>query len=291
MNYDSGKEKILFTGHGEKMIENVIQIIGHKYEIVKCAPLETDLRWALKSSIPHVMVVCLMDETRGMLHVYDILQDEPKFGQIPVIVIGAEEECSQFQGRVMVKHLKAFPRPLDREGFQQTLHKYIELSSERMQSMMQEQDMNPETGRTMSDKKIEKQVEQMAVQSIVSEEKKCVLVVDDDVRMLNTIKLYLQDLYDVTVVPSGKLALKFVSKKQVDLVLLDYVMPEMDGPQVLKEIRENSPSPDVPVIFLTGVSDKDEVMRGLEFRPNGYLLKPVARETLIERVTEAILGL
>lgn len=121
--------------------------------------------------------------------------------------------------------------------------------------------------------------------------RKSVLVVDDDVTMLNIIKIYLQDLYDITVVPSGKLAMKFLDKKKTDMVLLDYMMPGEDGPTVLQHIRESSLQPNLPVVFLTGVADKAMVMHGLEFRPNGYLLKPVKREILLEKVTEILLGL
>lgn len=118
-----------------------------------------------------------------------------------------------------------------------------------------------------------------------------ILVVDDDVQMLNTVKLALQDMYEVVLVPNGKLAIQYLSKKHADLVMLDYLMPGEDGPTVLRQIRASSLQPDVPVLFLTGVAKKDKVMGVLELHPMGYLLKPVTKAKILERVTEILLGL
>ena len=62
---------------------------------------------------------------------------------------------------------------------------------------------------------------------------------DDDVRMLRVIKEHLRKSYDVATAINGKLALKFLENKQTDLILLDYVMPEEDGPAVLRKIHDN----------------------------------------------------
>lgn len=122
----------------------------------------------------------------------------------------------------------------------------------------------------------------------VDKGKKIILVVDDDVNMLNLIKICLEDLYDVVIVPSGKLALKYLSKKSADLILLDYMMPGDDGPEILKKIRENQTQSEIPVIFLTGVDEKNMVMRGLELHPDAYLLKPVTRKALLEKITTSL---
>lgn len=122
-------------------------------------------------------------------------------------------------------------------------------------------------------------------------DRKTILVIDDDIQMLNVIKLYLQDLFDVIIIPSGKLALKYLDKHHADLVLLDYMMPEEDGPAVLKQIREHHSHSKIPVIFLTGVADKKLVMRGLGYRPDGYCLKPVSKDELLDRITSIFTSL
>lgn len=79
---------------------------------------------------------------------------------------------------------------------------------------------------------------------------------------------------------SGKIAEKYLQLKTVDLILLDYQMPQESGAEVLKNIREDSRLKDIPVIFLTGVSDSDRVQEVISMSPQGYLLKPVNMERL-----------
>lgn len=89
-----------------------------------------------------------------------------------------------------------------------------------------------------------------------------ILVVDDDVRVLRLLKVHLQD-YDVATAINGKLALKFLENKTTDLILLDYEMPGENGPEVLKKLRANEKTKDIPVIFLTGVADSEKIQEVL----------------------------
>ena len=113
-------------------------------------------------------------------------------------------------------------------------------------------------------------------------DRKRVLVVDDDTEQLLNIKEQLEGFYDVTVVKSGEAAIKYLIKHTPDLILLDYDMPVTDGPQVLKMIHGEPGSSDIPVMFLTGRSDKKSIMKVLSLKPAGYLLKSIDRNTLLE---------
>lgn len=117
--------------------------------------------------------------------------------------------------------------------------------------------------------------------------RKHILVVDDDVRILRLLKVHLQD-YDVATAINGKLALKFLETKTTDLILLDYEMPVENGPEVLKKLRANAKTKDIPVIFLTGVADSDKVQEVLLMKPEGYLLKPINKAKLIETIQKFI---
>ncbi|MCR5525943.1 MAG: response regulator [Lachnospiraceae bacterium] len=117
---------------------------------------------------------------------------------------------------------------------------------------------------------------------------KHVLVVDDDVVALRLMKSYLEDKFKVTCVKSGEMALKFVEKQFPDIVLLDCFMPGLDGPGTLQRIRYLENGRNVPVIFLTGNSEKDMVMKSLSLHPSGFLVKPVKREELMKRIKEVL---
>ena len=116
--------------------------------------------------------------------------------------------------------------------------------------------------------------------------RKNILIVDDDKDMLKMLRMFLADDYQVTIVDSGKLALEYIVKHTPDLILLDYMMPLFDGPHVLEIIRKREESKHVPVLFLTSVTERDKIMQCLQFKPQGYLIKPISREELLQRVNE-----
>jgi len=116
--------------------------------------------------------------------------------------------------------------------------------------------------------------------------RKNILIVDDDKDMLKMLRMFLADDYQVTIVDSGKLALEYIVKHTPDLILLDYMIPLFDGPHVLEIIRKREESKRVPVLFLTSVTDRDKIMQCLQFKPQGYLIKPISREELLQRVRE-----
>ena len=110
--------------------------------------------------------------------------------------------------------------------------------------------------------------------------RKHILVVDDDKVTLRLLKTAQEEkFYNVTALANGKVAEKYLQTKTVDLILLDYQMPIESGAEVLKNI---------PVIFLTGVSDSDRVQEVISMKPQGYLLKPVNMECLFVMIRNLI---
>ncbi len=121
-----------------------------------------------------------------------------------------------------------------------------------------------------------------------SNRRKHILVVDDDSRMLKIIKRHLSDKYDVATALNGRLALKFLETKKTNLILLDYEMPLENGPAILKKLKENPFTHDIPVIFLTGISERDKIEKALVLKPQGYLLKPIDHIKLLSSISKLI---
>ena len=112
-----------------------------------------------------------------------------------------------------------------------------------------------------------------------------VLVVDDDEQNRELVASVLKkENIKITELTSGKELLDYIEGMTPlpDLILLDYDMPVTDGPQVLKMIHGEPGSSDIPVMFLTGRSDKKSIMKVLSLKPAGYLLKSIDRNTLLE---------
>lgn len=113
-------------------------------------------------------------------------------------------------------------------------------------------------------------------------------MVDDDKEYLKILSTYLQNDYYVSVVNSGRLAMEYLSEHSPDLILLDYQMPLHNGPSVLNMIRGREESKNIPVIFLTGLADKDTVLECMSMRPAGYMFKPVVKNDLLQRIREVL---
>lgn len=114
-----------------------------------------------------------------------------------------------------------------------------------------------------------------------------ILVVDDEARMRKLVTDFLtKDGFEVLEAGDGEAAMDlFYSSKDIALVILDVMMPKMDGWQVLREIRESS---QVPVIMLTARTDERDELRGFDLGGDEYVTKPFSPRTLVARV-EAIL--
>ncbi len=109
-----------------------------------------------------------------------------------------------------------------------------------------------------------------------------ILAVDDEKRMVRFIQLNLeQDGFQVITAYNGKEALEQVRTQLPDLVLLDIMMPDINGFEVLKKIREVS---SVPVIMLTAKGEEDDRIQGLELGADDYITKPFSPRELVSRI-------
>ena len=114
--------------------------------------------------------------------------------------------------------------------------------------------------------------------------KKSILVVDDDPNYMNLVREWLKDTYKVSMATSGLRAIKWLGANKVDLILLDYEMPVTDGPQVLEMLRADDDTKDIPVMFLTGRDDKESVMAVVSLKPEGYFLKTIGKDELLNKL-------
>ncbi len=111
---------------------------------------------------------------------------------------------------------------------------------------------------------------------------KTVLVVDDESRMVEFIAMNLElEGFRVVRAANGSEALEKASKEHPDLVLLDIMMPEMDGFETLQGLRETS---SVPVIFLTAKSEEVDRIKGLDLGADDYITKPFSPRELVSRI-------
>ena len=111
---------------------------------------------------------------------------------------------------------------------------------------------------------------------------KTILVVDDDVNICELLRLYIErDDYQVVIANDGEQAVELFNREQPDLVLLDIMLPKMDGWQVCKEIRKTS---NRPIIMLTAKGELFDKILGLELGADDYIIKPFEAKEVIARI-------
>ncbi|KKB35155.1 response regulator transcription factor [Bacillus thermotolerans] len=114
---------------------------------------------------------------------------------------------------------------------------------------------------------------------------KTILLVDDEERMLDLLHIYLSPSYQCVQASSGIEAISYVQNHYVDLILLDIMMPELDGWGTCRRIRGFS---DVPIIMLTARDETEDVVKGLRTGADDYVTKPFNETELLARI-EAVL--
>lgn len=116
--------------------------------------------------------------------------------------------------------------------------------------------------------------------------KKVILVIDDTPDNLFLVTNLLKDLYTIKVANNGEKALKFLDETPVtpDLILLDIMMPVLNGYDVLKKIKENQKLQNIPVVFLTAKSSVEDEKLGFDLGANDYITKPISPPILLSRV-------
>ena len=116
--------------------------------------------------------------------------------------------------------------------------------------------------------------------------KKRLLIVDDDPSFAKMIREWLKEGFDIDIVTGGMQAISYLAKRQPDLILLDYEMPIVDGPQVFRMLRSQPETAGIPIVFLTGVSSTEGVSKVLELKPDGYVLKSTSGGELMMYITK-----
>jgi DNA-binding response OmpR family regulator len=118
------------------------------------------------------------------------------------------------------------------------------------------------------------------------QQKPLILIVDDVPQNLQVMGNFLigKD-YDIYMAASGQKALEMANKIWPDLILLDVIMPEMDGFQVCQELKAKAETKDIPVIFLTAKTQMEDILKGFEVGAVDYVTKPFNKKELLARVS------
>ena len=119
-------------------------------------------------------------------------------------------------------------------------------------------------------------------------DKRKILIVEDEARIARFVQLELRhEGFDTITEGNGRLALERILKENFDLVLLDVMLPEMDGMEICRRVRQTS---GVPIIMLTAKDEISDKVNGLDLGANDYITKPFAVAELLARIRATLRG-
>lgn len=118
--------------------------------------------------------------------------------------------------------------------------------------------------------------------------KNSILIVDDDDFNLNVLSEILKSDYIIYNATSGRQAIEMAASVSPDLILLDIIMPEIDGFEVISMLKKSETVKDIPVIFITGLSNEADAEKGIELGAADYITKPFKKAVVKARIDTQI---
>ena len=285
------KYKALLTGNNRMIINEFFTYMDFSFECISTSERYDDIMSHIKYIEPDVFVYCLYGEKPDDIKRFVNVERKISERRIPLVVIGDPTDCDQFSKIAPLLSPLVLKKPITSQNIAKAIVSMLDerraaMEAERAIKAAEEEEVLRNAQNVIEQTGGE---EEPAPQEEVEERRRHILVVDDDSSVLKLLKEYLAERYDVATAISGKVALKFLETKGTDLVLLDYEMPNENGPAVMGKIRENEKTKDLPVVFLTGVTEREKIMEVLSMKPQGYLVKPVDMEKLSSTI-KGILG-
>ena len=263
--------KVLVTGKNRSIVKDICSFLQGEKGInpMSCEPYRNTLFDLMLEGLPPVVIICLGDETEESIASYNVIHEAVARGESLVVVITNRKDEEVFIRYTRLGRVLFLPRPISYTVLREKL-KEVELMLAK-----KKEDNLAQFHEFINDRSFY--------------EKKKILVVDDDSEYLSYIKEQLEEFYSVICVRSGADTYRYLMKERPALILLDYLMPDENGPDVLRNIQASSEWCDIPVIFLTGVSDRDAVLQTLtELRPKGYVIKPCKKSELVAKIIDVL---
>lgn len=254
-------KKVLLIGELNQTVSNLNGYLTDYYNTQICADNLELVKGMVKVFKPNLAMICLVGLNGLDKRILDFFQNEKT--DISVLLIGTADECQNYTDYYEGEQFDFILRPTTQSALLQKCNEM--LKTEEFETM-----------------------EEVVSVGKSEERKRRVLVIDDSAMSLRSIKATLDSTYEVSVATDGEKGLAMAKKKHPDLILLDYEMPGWDGRKTLEEIRKDEEIMDIPVMFLTGVADKEHIAAVLGMNPAGYLLKPVEQSKLLSMIEEII---
>lgn len=254
--------KALLVGKVNESLERCENYLSVEFQVQLCSEVGKNVKDMIAILRPAVIVFNIMEVNDNTADMFKKI--EFRYDYMPIIIITDESLKSKLDDLLTAfKKVEYVFNPVEINSLIRTCYKILEL-----EGPVEEYDEN---------------------KLFFGRDKRKILVVDDSALVLRNIKEMLEKRYEVILVNSGERAIDAIKTKAPNLVLLDYDMPGMNGKEVFELMKGDKNMKNIPVVFLTSVTEKDQILEVLKNGPEGYLLKPPVKERIIE-IIEEVLG-
>ena len=245
-------KKILIIGNLSDLEKELSDYLSDEYQVQLCTKQLDNIQAMTGILKPDLAVLSHLDEENDQ-PILNWFQE--KHEKLPVLILVGSKDAQQHKELFAKEQFSKLAPPIVKTSVQNKCRKLLEAGKKTTKSRF---------------------------------DKKKILIVDDTPLMLRNFKSMLDHTYDVVLATSGRQALNTIPQEEPDLILLDYEMPEMNGKEVFEAILDDEDMKNIPVVFLTSVSDRKAVFSILQSKPAGYILKPVDQEKLLSTVEEVL---
>lgn len=296
------KYKLLLVGKNKGLINDFFMQMDIFFDCLTSSMRFADLLGHVKYFKPHAVVFCMNAENRDDMIVIKNLHNNLEKSKIPLVVICDSDDYDLFSKLSGKTEELLLRKPITLVNIQERILSFLNKTVPEDTQTLEVHEENTtdsentlyllsqlEKALSLPETELPSELGEEPAKNAEPDRPKRIMIIDDAPGMLKAIKEQLGSEYEVATAISGKIALKYLQNKTVDLILLDYAMPDEDGPAVFEKLLANPQTANIPVIFLTGVNDSAMIQKALSLKPRGYMLKPIDKDTLLTKVHE-ILG-
>ena len=289
------KYKVLVNGTNYKVISDFIQHTDAYFDAMSTSSCWQDILMHFKVFEPEVYVVFVDPEYERAVGQINHLKESGYYNGAIIVFVADAPTCEKIEQQARFTANLIVRRPISADNLVLKITRYFDdlnEAKERAIAKAAERQAKAEAEKAAYEAQLAAAVEKEVAESVAlaaSNVKKHILIVDDDRTVLKMVKTALGDTYDITAMINGMMVDKLLETKEVNLIVLDYEMPIETGADIFRRLKKNPKAAHIPVVFLTGVSEREKIMEVMSLKPHGYLLKPIDMDQLTSTVQNLII--
>ncbi len=259
-------KKICLIGKLNTIGNDIYDMLSRDYQVQLGGEDAGFIEGILQFIKPDLILICTSDMDGSNQDIFTCIQKIQT--EVPVICVGSREEIAYFEEYMEEDRTQVIFRPVTNAEIRSHIYAIL--------------------GVPASTGSITYRKNAAHIPNRGGGPKKIIQLIDDSKIQLRMMQSLLSKYYEVYAAESTKAAWGQMEKIKPDLILLDYDMPVCDGRETFDKLKEDERYRDIPVIFLTGVNERQRIQAVLAMEPAGYLLKPVTKDKLLEMTRQVL---